>query len=257
MNAKTFSTFLTISFFLTSCISPPPAESDAPTARPDLQRNEYRLIGAPPVESTTLHFADLPPEDRNARARGMEVWAFPVHCDQNINRDVRAWCVQKGEEVWLALPDYTPDVMAVILTRNGEEVYRVPIGQPSPTLDIMGLWLWDNHWALETVYTTGEENQVKMTGQISLDGVWLNAQQGYEEAFGFQLLAERPFFFFQHKGTIHAWYDGEVLELGYEEVPHYLCCSWAPQNPVAFKNMVSFFGRRGETWYYVEIVPAR
>ncbi len=261
MNTKTSLLLLLSAFLLTSCVlldcAIPAASASTPSfSGANLRIEEYLLIGEPLYESTTLNFADLPPDDRNRRIQGMEAWSFPVRCDEQISRDSRAWCERRDSGVWLALPDYTPDVMAVILTQNGEEIYRVPIGQPSPTVDIMGLWFWNDHWALETIYTSRQGQQIRMTGQISLDGTLLNARNRYEEAFGFQLLAGRPFFFLQRDGKVHIWYDGEEIELGYDEVPHYGCCSAATRNPYSLRNMVTFFARRGEQWYYTEIRPA-
>jgi formylglycine-generating enzyme required for sulfatase activity len=48
------------------------------------------------------------------------------------------------------------------------------------------------------------------------------------------------------------YYDGQEMPQRYDEIPHYLCCSAGAMNPETYPNMVRFFGRRGEQWYYVE-----
>ncbi len=41
--------------------------------------------------------------------------------------------------------------------------------------------------------------------------------------------------------------------LGYDEIPHYNCCGESSLNPKIYPNLVAFFGRKGQAWYYTEI----
>ena len=92
-----------------------------------------------------------------------------------------------------------------------------------------------------------------MTGQVIEDGQSLNERAGYDETFGFQLLQGEPFYFFKKGGTIGAVYAGQEIQLRYNEVPHYGCCSPAELNPISAENMLAFFAQRDGRWYYVEI----
>jgi hypothetical protein len=145
----------------------------------------------------------------------------------------------------------------VIVERNGEQIYQVSTGPGSPLTSLQGLWVYDDHWILETAFITSrlEGNMVytDATGRISQDGKLLNDLYDYEEMFGFQLMAGRPFYFFKQDGKIGFSYDGQVVEAGYDEIPHYSCCSAAGLNPVRAQNMVAFFAQRDSIWYYVEI----
>jgi len=145
----------------------------------------------------------------------------------------------------------------VTLTRAGEEIYRIETGQGSPVNALRGLWTYPGHWALETAFISQRvEGNVVYTdaiGQVSLDGSLQNALYGYEEAFSLQTIDGRPFYLFQRGGVIDAWYDGQVIPLGYDEVPHYGCCSAAERNPQVWQDMVAFFGVRGQRYYFVRI----
>lgn len=135
-------------------------------------------------------------------------------------------------------------VDSVILQSDGREIHRVEIGTPSPIEALRGLWTYDGHWVLETAYVTHDS----FGGRITRDGTTLQ----YDEAFDFQLLGGRPFFFFSRQGRIGISYANEELDVHYDEVPHYGCCSAAALNPLHAEDMLAFFARRGSTWYYVE-----
>jgi len=139
---------------------------------------------------------------------------------------------------------------------DGAEIYRITTGPASPINNLCGLWIYDNHWALETVLINPEGNDTLTPfalGQITIDGVLQNELNGYDDAFSLQTIAGKPFFFFKRDGRIGYSYDGQETLLEYEEVPHYYCCSDSVLNPIQAQNMVAFFARSGDTWYYVEI----
>jgi hypothetical protein len=140
----------------------------------------------------------------------------------------------------------------VIVTEDGQEIYRIAIGVGSPIESLRGLWVYDNHWVLETAYVSENADYI-VRGQISEDGILLNDKYHYEEAFGFQIINDRPFYFFSRDQKTNAWYDGQEILLGYDRIPHYSCCSSAELNPYQWQNRVDFFGLHGETWYLVQI----
>jgi hypothetical protein len=133
--------------------------------------------------------------------------------------------------------------------RGDQEIFSVDAGMPSPAVPLQGLWTYDGHWALELVYS----DQDLWIGRIYIDGELINDAQGYGEAFGFQLLDGKPFYFFTRNGTAGYSFDGKETDLGYEEVIHYRCCAESTLNPVQAQKMVAFFAARDSTWYYVEL----
>ncbi len=145
----------------------------------------------------------------------------------------------------------------VNLTLNGSEIYTIDTGTPYPSSTLQGLWIYDQHWVLETVHitttTSGNVTTAALVGQITVDGVLLNDRQKYDEAFSFQTFGGKPFFLFKRDEKVGFSYDGVETPLGYDEVPHYGCCVAAALNPQVWQNHVNFFGQRGDTWFFVTI----
>lgn len=137
----------------------------------------------------------------------------------------------------------------VQVSTHDDTIFTTSAGMPSPVMPLQGLWTYGRHWALEILYAT----PATWTGRIFIDGIMVNQDKGYDEAFGFQLLSDQPFFFYKRNGLIGISYDGREADLDYNEIPHYLCCSDSILNPIPAENMVAFFARRSETWYYVEL----
>jgi hypothetical protein len=165
-----------------------------------------------------------------------------------------------GNDLFTAVLSYNHDSSQswVIVQRNGTEIYRISTGPSSPVEPLRGLWSYDTHWVLEVASITEKKIgnngiEIDTKGELIEDGRSLNSQYGYDEAFNFQTLGERPFYFFQKNGKIDAWYDGQVVSLGYDHISHYGCCIAAQRNPRMFTNMIVFFGSRGQTDYFVQI----
>ena len=154
-----------------------------------------------------------------------------------------------GDEL-IATENYSADGSFgwVTVERNGQEIYRIDTGMASPLTALQGLWVYDDHWMLESALVTTET----ACGQISRDGELLNTRLGYSDAFDSQVLHGRPFYFFMQDGKIGYSYDGRDFPGLYDEIPHYQCCSASARNPIKAENMVAFFARRAETWYYIE-----
>jgi hypothetical protein len=139
----------------------------------------------------------------------------------------------------------------IIVTRNGKEIFQTEAGGISPITPLQNLWAYDDHWVLETNFFLTDK---PFNGQIFVDGISINQQNKYDEAFNFQTIGGRPFYFFRRNNKVDAWFDGQEISLGYEDVPHYLCCSDSGFNPKARQDAVIFFGVNGSVWYFVRII---
>ena len=137
----------------------------------------------------------------------------------------------------------------VDLIRGDEIIFSTDAGLPSPALPQQGLWTYEDHWVLEILLA---EDEIWM-GEIFQDGELINDLMGYEEAFGFQLLAGEPFFFYQRNGQLGYSYAGQETDLPYDHIPHYRCCAEDTLNPVQAEQMVAFFAQQGELWFYLEL----
>ena len=245
-------------FLLTSCI---PVRPVAPAPVPaELSIEEHALTRRPEAEFTRLYFAEGTQEsvlEKHADERSQIITFMDRSCNMD---DHFGQCAALGADQLAAWDDYTTGPFgsgSVTITRNGKRIYQIPVGDSSPIGSLRGLWTYADHWALETAFVTnhriGNEIVSQASGQISVDGKLLNQQLGYQEAFGFQTMHGKPFYFFKQHGKIGTVYNDVAIPLNYVEIPHYGCCSAATLNPRAAQNMVAFFARKGSTWYYVEI----
>ena len=255
MNLKRIA-FLMVLFLLAACV--PAAQTPAPAATlpPELTVAEYPLAQPPDAESTELHFDSSVQGDPRTLHAAERAQHFPdTTCTVGGTSGL---CASLGCCQLFATEDWTdPANGSVIVTRNGQEEYKVPVGPASPVTALRGLWAYDGHWAVETALVNNEESGNKVTsfatGRVAVDGSSLNDQFGYEEAFGFQTLGGKPFYFFKRGGKIDANYAGVDVPLGFDEIAHYNCCSASSLNPTIYPNLVTYYGRKGDTWYYAEI----
>lgn len=153
--------------------------------------------------------------------------------------------VYAGSDLIEVAADWNNNQFQVL--RNGEVIYTyVPEGMfVEPP--VHGLWSWQGQWVLE------------VEGDVIIDGASAKAEQGYDEMFGWQVIAGQPFFFFKktdfltQKSTFGMSYAGQEIEpYRYQEVIHYRCCEGSMFNISGNGTMVWFYALRDGMWYYVE-----
>jgi hypothetical protein len=220
-----------------------------PITEGDLVIQTYELTGKP--ESETLEFMSVDGEEFSAA--DFEI-SRPFPSNQLEGSPLRYSGTIKGDS-YVSSDDIQPCEFegCINVTRNGEEIFRTDAGGISPIEPLRGLWVYDDHWVLETNLFLSDK---PFNGQIFLDGEALNEQSGYEESFNFQTINGRPFYFFRRNGKVDAWFDGQEISLGYDDVPHYLCCGDSGLNPKARQDAVLFFGYRDNRWYFVRITAS-
>ena len=204
----------------------------------------YELTGKPDPE--TLKFTSM--QGQEFTASDFEI-SKPFPSNQLEGTSLRLTAPFNGDT--LIAEQYAQACSnCITVTRNNEEIFQTDAGSVSPINPLQGFWTYDNHWVLETNLFLEDK---PFNGQIFVDGTSLNQQNGYEESFNFQTINGRPFYFFRRNGKVNAWFDGQEIQLGYEDVPHYLCCSDSGLNPRARQGMVSFFGTTASQWYFVRV----
>ena len=127
------------------------------------------------------------------------------------------------------------------IERNGQVISTYSIrGATSSGGPARGLWAWEGHWVLE------------LPGLVVEDGHSLNAAAGYSEMFAWRLLKDQPFYIFRQAGQLHLSFNNHILDSTYAEVIQ------KPQGVMnelvqmqAFSNGLTYYARRGDTWYYV------
>jgi len=163
------------------------------------------------------------------------------------------WVMQGGGKLEIADEQSAWDASAAI-TRDGAVIFEVPNRSPGVTSPYRVLAVYGDHWVVELAERTeNPDASIYFSGRVFVDGQSLNDKYGYQETFGFQTIAGRPFYFYRRDSQIGVAADGQEVPLQYDEVPHYGCCSAGALNPRIARNMIAFFARRDDRWYYVEI----
>ena len=256
-----FTVLLSSFIYLAGCNLKPAAQIKLPL---ELTVEEYPLKEPPTLDPLTFTPVNGTQADillNHEQDRGN---SFP---DNTIFLDNQpGFSVQLGNEKIIALESFANNVTdqgtfqkaTVQVSRDGETIYSIQAGDSSPINPLQGLWVFSNHWVLEIAHVTLQtssqnDTPLDVVGQIIQDGKLLNDRFGYEEAFNFQLMKGKPFYFFKRDGQIGISYDNQEVQLGYTQIPHYQCCSAAELNPKSTQNQVAFFAQRDREWYYVEI----
>jgi putative hemolysin len=216
--------------------------SSATTDKLDIET--YQLTGKPDPE--TLKFRSI--QGREFTAADFAI-SSPFPSNQVVGTSLRLTATFNGDA--LIAEQYAKTCSnCITVTRNSKEIFQTDAGNISPINPLQGLWTYDDHWVLETNLFLEDK---PFNGQIFVDGTSLNQQNEYEESFNFQTINGSPFYFFRRDGKVNAWFDGQEIQLGYEDVPHYLCCGDSGLNPKAHQGIVSFFGTTVGQWYFVRV----
>ena len=153
----------------------------------------------------------------------------------------------------IELTHVSPGVSDVHVYLSNNSVYETQYNSMSTYEFFDGPWTYGNHWALVLLDAKPDTAQGPVAyDRLIVDGQDINSVKDYEESFQFAVLDGRPFYLFQKNGKIGISFDGQEIAEDYDEIPHYQCCTPALLNPGNSMNMVWFFGRRGNDWYYVE-----
>jgi len=228
-------------------------EVTSPVTR--LNQISYEISGQ--IEIEPMRFTTVDGQVFTSRTTLYKEPPFP----DRSSRDNGSYCIKADldNEPLIACQHYTQDGRDswVSVTLGGKEIYSISTGNGYVNDPLQGLWVFGEHWALETIHiTTHTENNVTnadLVGQLTVDGVLLNEKLGYEEAFGLQTIAGFPFYFFKRGGKIGYSYNGMETMLEFDTILHYGCCSAGALNPITTANHVDFFAKIGETNYFVII----
>lgn len=228
----------------------PTCQSAAPPG--SLTLEEHTLLGPPDADRGIFQPLDLTQEQvllahQALRERTVSNEVFQAEGDPYPIMASRG----TGPELTAALvtDPADPPRQIVELRQDGQLIFSADAGLPSPALPLQRLWTYGDHWALEILYAEDEIWE----GRIYRDSELLNESLGYDEAFGFQLLAGEPFYFFQREEGLGYSYAGVETALPFDQILHYGCCSASSLNPIPSEKMVSFFALSGEEWTYAEL----
>jgi hypothetical protein len=230
--------------------------SMTPVIAPVLSIEEYELVQRPQSDPRFFEPVNGSADEILAKHATERVEPVGIPKLAFLEDGQRLWAEVTAEATYEMYQsgEYPEDFQGVLIsiTQDGEEIFTTKA--PGLTIDsFRGLWVYEDHWSIEVIRLEEDTSRALTWGEIYKDGQSLNERYGYAEMFGFQLMHDKPFYFYERDGRIGAVYDGEEIPLGYEQVLHYGCCSEGVLNAIKYKNMVSFFALREGKWFYVEI----
>jgi hypothetical protein len=196
-------------------------------------------------QTNFIGLANLPNDVYSLTRDGLTVLPRPP------GREVRGYVGDKL--LYTEVSDAGQGVSRLQVYLGNESVYDTQFHNVSTYAAFDGPWTYGNHWALVLLDAKPDAAQgPEPYDRFILDGQDINSAKGYEQSFQFAVLDGRPFYFFQKNGKIGISFEGKEIAENYDEIPHYQCCTPALLNPGNSMNMVWFFARRGNHWYYVE-----
>ena len=154
----------------------------------------------------------------------------------------------------------------VVVKKNEETIFVVPANDKYEDHNlavvygpVRSLNVLDGKWILEVVRVKAQKTSDGLdthvpVGELYMEGELLNEKYGYDSAFDFQILAGKPFFFFEREGKMGISYDWQEYELPVENILHYACCSAGVNNPRHFENLAAFVTSEGRKLSYYELV---
>lgn len=149
--------------------------------------------------------------------------------DPILYRDELLW-VRAAENMYLQVQTSQQEVLFSFATYFGS------------TWPVNRFRSWRDHWILES---DGFSD-----GLLVVDGEIINEKFGFEEAYGWYVVKDRPFYFFRKGPQMGISYNGKFLSTDYDEIGH-----GKYNEPIGDGSRVSFYGRRDGLWYYVVVKP--
>jgi hypothetical protein len=137
-------------------------------------------------------------------------------------------------------PDNATSYYAFTVKKDGKKVCDVSYRSKLLDDDVRSFFSYDDDWVLE------------YSEHVLINGVDIGKKNGYLKVFGYGIIGNKPFYFFENKGKVYISYDGKILPYEYDKVIHYQCCEAANFNVRWNSKMVWFFALKDGFWHYVE-----
>jgi len=124
---------------------------------------------------------------------------------------------------------------------NGEIIYDFTSRAPIPIDHIHGFFTWKNNWILEYYK------------EIIINGENINEKYVYDTSFYVSVIGDDFFYFAQKNGQIHLVQNHQLTDYYYDEVIVYQCCGYARYNPRFWKNLLTFYAKKNDKMYFVNV----
>ena len=170
------------------------------------------------------------------------------------DKDMHFWVlpVYVGDDLFFLYDTlYETGPREVLVKKNEQVIYRQSLSGTVgwDCLDA-GLKVWeDKHWGINI-----EED-------IVIDGESVSRKSGYDKTFALRILNGKPIYFFEKNQRVGISYDGQELPVDYAEIQHECypvfqdegACNHPSINTFDKMQMIWYFARRADMWYYVEL----
>lgn len=144
----------------------------------------------------------------------------------------------QGDVLWLkASKDFNH---IQVINNNRDVVYSFAV-YTEPLYSTSRFTVWNGHWILAA------------RDFLIQDGENINKKLNFDEIFSWNLIDNKPVYFFRMGPRIGLSYNGGILPLEYQEVAHHYCCGFSVNNPSIVNDSAHFFGKRNGIWYYVVV----
>ena len=221
--------------------TPTPDETGTPVPTPTLSLNDH-------LEDRYKHSLDAR-TDFNLGLYG-EAYSSYLEYNQEMNRD----------------PSH-PTRANLIVASNGYDFtdYWIPYVE-SPMVTNWGIICYGGDWYLPVRLTVDIDPNPALTSLVYTDRVIRSQQnydksRGYIRSFGYTIISveyyrtdARLFYFYENENGYGISINNQDYDLGFDDIPYGYVGEYTELNPFFSDDLITFFGHRGDKWYYVEIV---
>ncbi len=141
----------------------------------------------------------------------------------------------------------------IVVKHNNEKVFETNVNS-SIRSGLLGAWEYDGHWAIEILTDEITFPRIAKSVDIICDGVSLKETKNYREVFAFQLIDNKPLYFFVNQNNI--WginYDNIETKLDYDTPPDIIIHDGADGSIYQYQNMVLFYELKANVPIFVAI----
>lgn len=135
--------------------------------------------------------------------------------------------------------------------------YWIPYVQ-NPMFYNWGVVCYGGDWYLPLRVTVDIDPDPEITDLVYSDRTLrsqqnFDSQQGYLRSFGYSILDSKLFYFYQKEDGYGISINRQDFDLGFDDIPFGYVGSYTEIDPFYSDDLITFFGHRGDKWYYVEL----
>ena len=216
--------------------TPTPDETGTPVPTPTLSLDDH-------LSARLNHSL----ETRSSYSYGAygERYSTYLEYDQEMNRD----------------PSY-PTRASMNVDSNGYEFtdYWIPYVE-NPMFTNWGIVCFAGDWYLPMRLTVDIDPDPGVTDLVFTDRTLrsnsnYDKSRGYIRSFGHSIIDRKLFYFYQKENGYGVAISNQDYDLGFDDIPFGYVGKFSELDPFYSDDLITFFGHRGDKWYYVEISAA-